>query len=162
MKFLFIICAISFSTIFAQNTENREIRKKHKSINEINYQIPLSLGYNHIHNFNDKFLLGTGLHLGLCVYLKGYIDLLQFKIFTRNAFNKDKFNKKIDYDIGLFFSYPYFEIEVDPTYGFILLTYYNFWKMKIGIDLLITAINDNGKVEKSPEILLTPILVYKF
>ena len=112
-RILFIVSVLIASFAYPQeDVKNQDEKTKIRGINEISYQMPLAIGYNHIQNFNDKLLIGAGLQLGLNFYLIGYVDLFQFKIFTRNLFTRNKFNRKFDYDIGLFFSYPYFEVEL--------------------------------------------------
>jgi hypothetical protein len=159
---IFIVIAILI-TSFAYPQEvvnNQGEETKIRGINEISYQMPLSFGYNHIQNFNDKLLIGAGLHIGFGVYFLRYVDLFQFKVFTRNVFYHNKFNRKIDYDIGLFFSFP--ALDMGVYYGITTSIHYNFWKMKIGINLLSGAIQDDGKIENFPNVMFTPSFIYKF
>lgn len=160
MKYLLIVIILSTSTALAQNADSSRILIKHKSINEISYQMPLALGYNHIHNFNDTFLFGAGIHIGVCYYFR-YIDLLQIKVFTRNALSRNKFMHKFDYDIGLFYSYPYFEFEIDAAYGLITSVYYNIWKLKIGGEILTSVLKDDYNQEFR-FFLFTPVLMFNF
>ncbi|MBM3435055.1 MAG: hypothetical protein FJY07_02430 [Bacteroidetes bacterium] len=160
MKYILIVIIFSTSIALAQNPSSGASRKNYKSINEISYQMPLAIGYNYIHNFSDRFLIGAGIHAGVCYYLK-YIDLLQIKVFTRNAFNKNKFIRKVDYDIGLFYSYPYTELEIDAAYGLTTSVYYNFWKLKIGGEILTSVLTDNDNKEFR-YFLFTPVLMFNF
>lgn len=160
MKYLLVVFTFSVSTIIAQNVQIGDSGKKHKSINEISYQLPLALGYNHIHNFNDKFLFGAGIHAGVCYYLR-YVDLFQIKVFTRNIFNSRKFMRKVDYDIGLFYSYPYMELDIDAAFGLITSVYYNFWKLKVGGEILTSVLKD-GYNQEFRFFLFTPVLMFNF
>ena len=161
-RILIIVYVLIASFAYSQKDINNQGEKtKIRGINEISYQIPLAIGYNHIQNFNDKLLIGAGLQLGLNFYLIGYVDLFQFKIFTRNLFTRNKFNRKFDYDIGLFFSYPYFEFEMDAFYGIVSSAYYNIWKIKAGMSMLTGVIKD-GNVKNFPKLMFTPTLIYKF
>jgi len=160
MKYILIVIIFSTSIALAQNPSSGASRKNYKSINEISYQMPLALGYNHIHNFNDKFLFGAGIHIGYCHYLR-YIDLLQIKVVARNALNRNKFMRKFDYDIGLFLSEPYFELEIDAAYGLITSVYYNFWKLKIGGEILTSVLKDDYNREFR-FFLFTPVLMFNF
>ncbi|MCD4745381.1 MAG: hypothetical protein K8R58_03695 [Bacteroidales bacterium] len=164
MKYILIFLLL-ISSVYAQEVSKTEAENKKtgiKSINEISYQLPIALGYSHIRNFNNKFLLGTGIHLGGCAYWPGYIDLFLFKVFVRNLFSKYKFNKRIDYDIGVFMSYPHFDCEVSSFYGLISSGYINVYKFKIGMNMLIGAIQDEQEIKVFPFFALTPNLVYKF
>lgn len=156
MKLFAIAFVCLVYSVYGQNS-NIKTGDSFKSFNEISYQVPLALGFSHIKNFNDKLLIGAGIHAGPCVYL-GYIDLLNIKLFTRNVFNHNKIGNKIDYDLGVFFSYPYFELEIDAGYGLITSIFYNFWKLKIGGEFLTGFFKEN-KNHDFRAILFTPILI---
>ena len=156
-----IVFILIASFAYSQNAiSDKGKETKIKGINEISYQLPMAFGYNHIQKFNDKLLIGAGLHLGIGFYFRRYVDLFQFKVFTRNMFNKNKFNRKIDYDIGLFFSFPSNVIEVSPFYGIVSSVYFNFWRMKIGVEVLTGTMQEKGSFKNDPVMMFTPSLIF--
>ncbi len=164
MKYV-IILFLLISSVYAQEISKTEKENKKtgiKSIKEITYQIPIAFGYSYIRNFNDKFLLGAGVHLGPCVYKRDYIDFALIKIFVRNVFSKYKLNKRVDYDIGVFISSPHFDQDVSSFYGLIFTGFFNYKKFKIGINMLFGALADEQKIKVFPFYVVTPVLVFNF
>jgi hypothetical protein len=159
MKYLLIVIILSTSTALAQNADSSRILIKHKSINEISYQMPLAFGYSHVWNINSNFLFGTGFHLGYCLYLPPYSDFFLYKVYTRNLFNNVKLNHRFEYDIGLFTSLS-FKYE-SIFYGITTSGYLNLWKFSVGINLLTGAANSEGEFY-FPRLVFTPVLLFKF
>lgn len=162
-KFLIFIF-LSSSCLYGQNADNESDMpsKNKRAINEFSYQFPLGIGYSHIRNINDKFLLGAGIHLGYIKYWPKYADMALVKIYSRNMFSKNKLNKRWDYDLGLYASLPYFEFEVPASFGKITSVYYNFWKLKVGSNLLVGTFFNEGELALVPAPLLTLVFVFSF
>ncbi|OQX76866.1 MAG: hypothetical protein B6D61_08115 [Bacteroidetes bacterium 4484_249] len=154
----FALLLISFA--YSQEaTDNNDVKGNNvKSINEINYQLPAAIGYSHIWNIKNKFLIGTDLHLGFAGYWPKFSDFLLFSIFTRNIFNKDKLNKRWEYDIGIFTSFS-FQHELIVG-GLNLSGNYVLYKFKFGINMLNGISKYNDKIIFLP--LLAPKFSYKF
>ncbi|NOX48626.1 MAG: hypothetical protein GXO89_16790 [Chlorobi bacterium] len=160
-KFLIIVSILIASFAYSQeDIDNQGGKTKISGINEISYALPMAFGYNHIQNFNDKLLIGAGFHLGIGFYFRRYVDLFQLKVFTRNVFNNNKFEHKLDYDIGLFFSFPSSAIEVSPFYGIVSSVYYNFWRMKIGVEILTGTMQEKESFKNDPVMMFTPSLIF--
>ncbi len=161
--FIFVICIVGTVSGQGQKGIVEQVQidsTKPKSIDEINYQIPVSLGYTHIWNIKGKFLLGTGFHLGYAAYRPHYSDFFLYSVFSRNLFSKNKFNRKFDYDIGMFNS---FSFQTETAFlGITSTVYYNFWKLKIGMNMLTGPVLQEWEVKFFPMVALTPILVFRF
>jgi hypothetical protein len=161
--FVLTICCIGTISSQDQPGIDKQLQidsTKQKSINEINYQMLVSLGYSHIWNIKGKFLLGTGFHLGVAVYKPKYSDFFLYSIFSRNLFSKNKFNRKFDYDIGVFNS---FSFQTETAFlGITSTVYYNFWKLKIGMNMLTGPILQEWEVKFFPAVVFSPILVFRF
>ena len=146
--FVLTICCIGTISSQDQSGIDKQLQidsTKPKSINEINYQMLVSLGYSHIWNIKDKFLLGTG---------------FLYSVFSRSLFSKNKFNRKFDYDIGMFNS---FSFQTETAFlGITSTVYYNFWKLKIGMNMLTGPIIQEWEVKFFPAVVFSPILVFRF
>ena len=160
-RILIIVYVLIASFAYSQKDINNQGEKtKIRGINEISYQMPLAIGYNHIQNFNDKLLIGAGLHLGYGkYYLPQYSDFFFFKMFTRNLLNKTKFNKRIDYDIGAFVSIS--SVFETVFYGISTALYVNVYKFKLGINTLFGPFNNDNKTY-FPGYTIAPLVIYKF
>ncbi len=162
LKRIFIIISIliAFVAHSQEDVNNKGEKTKIRGINEISYQFPMAIGYYHIRNFNDKILLGAGMHLGYGGYYSPqYSDFFFFKLYARNLFSKSKFNKRIDYDIGLFTSVSsIFEVVF---YGVTTAGYINIYKFKIGLNCLFGAYNYYDETF-FPGFTIAPLILFNF
>ncbi len=107
------LCSLSQSDKDTLKANSRILKK---NIHEINYQIPLFLGYSYFHNFGDHIVPGVGLKFGYgFAYSVQFMDLgadystnegltqefLEFDIKIRDAFANRKLQRWNTYDIGI-------------------------------------------------------------
>jgi hypothetical protein len=125
--FSLIIASFLFIGAKSQNqpgiaTDNRSVRTK-TSIHEIEYQFPYMLGYSYFHNFNNTFVPGIGAKFGVGFNFEiprsSDWQMWEFDLKAMNLFARKKINRKLDYHLGLNYSYFFFD------------TPYNFYGIKI-------------------------------
>jgi hypothetical protein len=126
-----IFVSFLFIGSIAQNepriaSDNLSVRTK-TSIHEIEYQFPYMLGYSYFHNFNNKFVPGIGVKLGngLNFEIPGSSDwqMWEFDLKAMNLFARKKMNRKLDYHLGLNYSY-FFEHTSYNFYGIKFSSHY--------------------------------------
>lgn len=117
VSFLFIGSKVQNQTVIASDYLSDRTKT---SIHEIEYQFPYMLGYSYFHNFNNKFVPGIGAKLGYGFNFEiprsSDWQMWEFDLKAMNLFAREKINRKLDYHLGLNYSY-FFEHTSYNFYG---------------------------------------------